>query len=183
MRSVTCRRLWLSKCQLLPSVLWSSSSIWGEHLSCFSYDAIIAKGMWKGTKTWAAVLLMGHLDVWAYVIQSQRAASNHTPIAGILLHGNRFAASLFYPGSHGSGNRSRQGLEACLSLSTSPSLSTHRQTHTCTHPHKGTYTVLSHCPCCSWSDLDLPQENQVALCSCSIWTEKEAINYERRERR
>lgn len=47
----------------------------------------------------AAVLLMGHLDVWAYVIQSQRAASNRTPIVGILLHGDRFAASLLYPGS------------------------------------------------------------------------------------
>lgn len=104
-------------------------SIWGEHLSCFPYDASIAKGMWRGTKTWAAVLLMGHLDVWAYVIQSQRAASNHTPIAGILLHGDRFAASLLYPGSHGSGNRSRQGPEACLSLSTSPA-STHTDKHT-----------------------------------------------------
>lgn len=35
-------------------------------------------------------------------------------------------------------------------------------THTYTHIHR----VLSCCPC-SWPDLDLPLENQVAHCSCS----------------
>lgn len=81
--------------------------------------------------TWAAVLLMGHLDVWVYVIQSQRAASNRSPIAGIQLRDNRSAAGLPHPGGHGSGNRSRQGPEASLSPSTSPSPDsrTHKHTH------------------------------------------------------
>lgn len=45
-----------------------------------------------GTRTWMVVLLMGHLDVWAYVIQSQRAASNRPSTAGTQLRDNRSAA-------------------------------------------------------------------------------------------
>ncbi|KAI9520895.1 hypothetical protein NQZ68_013301, partial [Dissostichus eleginoides] len=100
---------------------------------------------------------MGHLDVWAYVIQSQRAASNRPPIAGIQLRDDRSAASLLHPGGRGSGNRSCQGPEASLSPSTSPS----PNTYTHTQPH----SILSHCPCDSWPDLDLPLENPAgALC-------------------
>ena len=95
-------------------------SIWCQH----------RQGGGGGTGTWAAVLLMGHLDVWAYVIQSQRTASNRPPIAGIQLRGDRSAASLLHPGGRGSGNRSRQGPEASLSPSTSPSPNTHTHTHT-----------------------------------------------------
>lgn len=49
-------------------------------------------GRGGGTRTEAAVLLMGHLDVWAYVIQSQCAASNGPTIAGVLLRADRSAA-------------------------------------------------------------------------------------------
>lgn len=98
-------------------------------------------GRGGGTRTEAAVLLMGHLDVWAYVIRSQRAASNRTPIAGILLRADRSAASLPSPGSRGSGNRSRQGPEARLSPSTSLSPNTH--THTRTYICINAY---GHCP-------------------------------------
>lgn len=83
---------------------------------------------------------MGHIDVWAYVIQSQRAASNRPPIAGIQLHGDRSAASLLHPGGHGTGNRSRQGPEASLSPSTSPSPNTN--THS-TVPAPG-LTLICH---------------------------------------
>lgn len=107
---------------------------------------------------------MGHLDVWAYVIQSQRAASNRTPIAGIL-HDDRSAASLHHPGSRGSGNRSRQGPEVYLSPSTSPGLNTRAHTHT------------EYCPAVPAPDLDLPLENQDAHCSCIMRTQKEATNY------
>lgn len=96
----------------------------------FSMMPASAKGGEGSTRTWAAVLLMGHLDVWAYVIQSQRAASNRPPIAGIQLCNNRSAASLLHPGGHGSGNRSRQGPEVSHSPSTSPSLNTHTHAHT-----------------------------------------------------
>ena len=120
-----------------------------------------------GTRTWAAVLLMGHLDVWAYVIQSQRAASNRPPIAGIQLRDDRSAASLLQLGGRGSGNRSRQGPEVSLSPSTSPSPNAH--THIYTH------TVLSHSPFNSWPDLDVPLENPAeALCSCVLRTQTEA---------
>lgn len=132
-------------------------SIWCQHRQEMG-------GAGESTRTWAAVLLMGHLDVWAYVIQSQRAAPNHPPIAGIQLRGDRSAACLLHPGGHGSGNRSRQGPEASLSPSTSPSSSAHTQ-------------VLSYCPCNSWSDLDLPLENLVgALCRCIQGTQTERRN-------
>lgn len=122
----------------------------------------VVGGREESTRTWAAVLLMGHLDVWAYVIQSQRAASNRPPIAGIQLHDDRSAASLLYPGGHGTGNRSRQDSETSLSTSTSPSPNTHTHTH----------TGLSHWPCNSWPDLDLPLENPAgALCSCILSTQ------------
>ena len=127
----------------------------------------------ESTGTWAAVLLMGHLDVWAYVIQSQRAASNRPPIAGIQLRGDRSAASLLHPGGRGSGNRSRQGPEASPSPSTSPSSNTH--THTHIHTHTYIQIVLSYCPCNSWPDLDLPLENPArTLCSCILRTQTEA---------
>lgn len=93
-------QLKLSHFQLLPSVLQLSSSNSGEHLRRFPYDASIGEeggGGEESTGTWAAVLLMGHLDVWAYVIQSQRASSNRPPIAGIQLRNDRSAASLLYP--------------------------------------------------------------------------------------
>lgn len=109
-----------------------------------------------GTRTWMAVLLMGHLDVWAYVIQSQRAASNRSSTAGTKLRDNRSAASLLHPGGHGSGNRSRQGPEASLSLSTSTSSNTHTVS---TQTHK----LNTHYPtafCSSWPDLDLSLGNQ-----------------------
>lgn len=107
------------------------------------------------TRTWTTVLLMGHLDVWAYVIQSQRAASNRSSTAGTKLRDNRSAASLLHPGGHGSGNRSRQGPEAFLSLSTSTSPNTHAVS---TQAHK----LHTHYPTAfysSWSDLDLSLEN------------------------
>lgn len=84
----------------------------------FPYDASFNYGWWwtggGGTRTRTAVLLMGHLDVWAYVIQSQQAASNRPSTAGTQLRDNRSAASL-HLGGHGSGNWSRQGPKESLS--------------------------------------------------------------------
>ena len=100
----------------------------------FPYDASFGDGGLEeeSTRTWTTILLMGHLDVWAYVIESQRAASNRPSTAGIQLRDNRSAASLLHPGGHSSGNRSRQGPKASLSPSSSPSPNTHT-VHTHTH--------------------------------------------------
>lgn len=157
----------LCQCQLLPSVLQSSSNNWREHLSCFHMTSfrVGGQGVW-GTRTWTTVLLMGHLDVWVYVTQSQHAASNRPPIARIQLRDNRSAASLLHSGGHGSGNRSRQGPEASLSLSTSPSPNTDT-----VHIHTQ-WTVPV--PASFWPDLDLPLENPAeALCSCILKTQTE----------
>lgn len=91
---------------------------------------------------------MGHLDVWAYVILSQGAASITPPMAGALLTAIDLWLTSFYPSSRGSGNRSRQGPEVSLSPSTSHSPKT--DTHT-------------HMPCPSWPDLDLLLEKEVVL--------------------
>lgn len=117
-------------------------------------------GWWGGTRTEATVLLMGHLDVWAYVIQSQRAASNRTPIAGILLRADRSAASLLSPGSRGLGNRSRQGPEACLSPSTSPSPNTNTRTYICINTY-------GYCP-------TAPATPSLSL--MCVWERKDAVN-------
>lgn len=69
-----------------------------EHLSCFPYDGGFAVALAGGTRTEAAVLLMGHLDVWAYVTQSQCAAFNGPTIAGVLRRADRSAAK---PPQHG----------------------------------------------------------------------------------
>ena len=105
-------------------------AIEGNTWAVFHMMPASARGGGGGEGGGGAVLLMGHLDVWAYVIQSQRTASNRPPIAGIQLRGDRSAASLLHPGGRGSGNRSRQGPEASLSPSTSPSPNTHTHTHT-----------------------------------------------------
>lgn len=55
------------------------------HLRCFLMTPASGVGAvgGGGTRTWTTVVLMGHLDVWVYVIQSQHAAFNRSSIAGI----------------------------------------------------------------------------------------------------
>lgn len=70
-----------------------------------------------GVRTEAAVLLMGHLDVWAYVIQSQCAASNGPTIAGVLLRADRSAAKPPQQGPPWPRQPEPPGPEVCLSHS------------------------------------------------------------------
>lgn len=93
---------------------------------------------------------MGHLDVWAYVILSQGAASITPPMAGALLTAIDLWLTSFYPSSRGSGNRSRQGPEVSLSPSTSHSPKTDTHTHTCPVPPGLTLICFWRKKLCSW---------------------------------
>lgn len=121
----------------------------------------------ESSRTWAAVLLMGHLDVWAYVIQSQRAASNSPPLSQGFSSATidlRLASST--PAVMAQATGAIRVLR-CPSHRLPPPAPAHIHTEKRERAH----TLLSHCPCNSWPDLDLPLENPAAealCCSCIL---------------
>lgn len=92
---------------------------------------------------------MGHLDVWAYVILSQGAASNHTPYGWDFAHGDRSVANLLL---------SQQPWLGQLE----PSGSWGKPLTVYLAQSQNTHTLM---PCPSWPDLDLLLEKEVVLAS------------------